>query len=242
MLLLALACAKQAPPGDTASLVDSAADTSADTADTAGDTGHTGTVDPGVCGVWSGVQRAGTAWTYVPSDAYVATYGMDGSFVTTVTAIDNDVVTLSTEGRYDGANGYFHFVRVDTWRCDDQGAWWTGSTAQSDGVSGSNTIAQEGWRSFEPGWLVRPWTLELGTSWADSFALTSAVNGSEPEVVNATCTSTVIDEQNRVVGAGTFPALLVDHACTGVSLDDPWLAEGTGLVENDDELLERFVP
>lgn len=249
VLLVLFACAKHPPGGDTATRgdtgdaqPDTAADTSVDTADTAADTGHTGTVDPGPCGPWTGVLRVGTTWTYTPSDAYVALYGMDGTFTTTVLALTDEHVTLSTEGRYDGASSYFHFVRTDTWLCDGDGAWWTASSAQSDGVSGSSVIAQEGWRSFEPGWLVRPWNLEVGTTWNDSFTATSSVNGSEPEAVAASCVSTVVGEGNRVVGAGTFPALQVDYACSGVSLDDAWLAEGTGLLETEDETLERYLP
>ncbi len=243
MLFLVLACAKAPPPVDTG-LSDSG---SRDTSDTArpGDNGDTGGLDlptePGPCGAWAGVQGTGTSWTYVPSDAYVSAYGFDGSFTTTVTGVA-DEVTLHIVGRYDSDTGYVSWDRKDTWRCDESGAWFTHSESSSESMSGTSTISQSGWRHFEAGWLIRPATLEVGSTWSDDFTYSSETNGVLGADVAVHCDSAVIGAETREFPIATLDTLKVDYSCDNIKGPDGWLAKYVGLVETDQELLSAFIP
>lgn len=213
-------------PGDTSN--DTARDTSGDTS---GD---------GPCGAFAGVRGVGTRWTYAPNDAYVATYGYDGTFGIEVAAIDEGNVTLAVAGSYTGDGGGFSWTRTDTWRCDDAGAWLTHTTSTSRSEPGGSEL--EGSRAFDPGWLIRPASLDEGATWTDSFALTSAYNGGEPVTEPVTCTSTVDDRAVREVDAGAVEALHVGVQCDGIGADGVWLHEGMGMIENDDEALVAYAP
>ncbi|MBM4365920.1 MAG: hypothetical protein FJ102_06865 [Deltaproteobacteria bacterium] len=243
MLLIVLGCAKAPPPVDSGGIDSGSRDTS-DTA-TAGDSGDTGgfsvPVEPGPCGAWAGVQGGGTTWTYEPTEAYVAAYGFDGSFTTTADGAGEEW-TLRSVGRYDSDTGYISWDRTDTLRCDAEGAWFTHSESTGESLSGTSTISQVGMRHFEPGWLIRPASLELGSAWSDDFTYSSEVNGVVADDLAVHCDNTVVAAEARELPVATLDALHVDFSCDNIKGPDGWLARHVGLVETDQELLTAFVP
>ena len=251
MLWLLLACAKQPPPMDSGHVqtADSGETGSAST----GDTARTETGDSagppvtiwetdGPCGAWSGVQRTGTTWTYAASDAYVTGYALDGTFTTVATVGDDDTVTLATSGKYEGETSSFVFSRTDTWKCDAAGAWWIRNESSATSRAGSNESTITGWRTFTPGWLVRPATADVSATWTDEFVLDSEVNGVVSEPASATCVSTIVDEQNRTVDGGTFAARQLDVACDILNGNSKWIAQYLGIVETEEEVLAAYTP
>lgn len=243
MLLLILACAKAPPVVDTG-LTDSGPRETGDAGgsnDSGSGTGLDLPTEPGPCGAWAGVQGQGTTWTFVPTAAYVVAYGFDGSYTTTV-ASALDEVSLQTEGRYDSASGYISWSRTDTWRCDEDGAWLTHSDASSSSLSGTNVIAQSGSRHFEPGWLIRPVELAVGSTWADDFTYSITANGTAEPDVAVHCDATVTEAETRVLPIATLDALKVDTTCDNIRGPDGWFAEYLGVVETGEELLSDFVP
>ncbi len=243
MLLLIVACAKPPSAVDTG-LIDSGGRETGDAGgsnETGDGSGFDPPSEPGPCGRWAGVQGLGTSWTFVPTAAYVAAYGFDGSYNTTVTSVA-DEVTLQTEGRYDSANGYITWTRTDIWRCDEYGAWFTHSDASSSSLSGTDVITQSGWRDFDPGWLIRPAALDVGTTWTDDFTYTSEVNGAPQPEAAVHCDSSVTAAETRTLPIATLDTLKLDATCDNIRGPDGWLAEYVGLVETGEELLSEFVP
>lgn len=253
MFWLLIACAKQPTP------VDSGSTTPADSTvggDSGGDGGgdsesETGKVPitiwemAGPCGEWSGVQQSGTTWTYAASDSYVATHAMDGGFTTTATVIgegEASTVLLTTTGKYKGEGSDFSYSRIDTWRCDAAGAWWVRNESTSSYTAGGVGSSISGWRTFTPGWLVRPATAEVGASWTDTFVLDAEVNGVQDEPTNVSCVSSVSIEETRAVEAGEFVARRVDIDCDTLSDTWRWLTRYLGVVETDDETLAQYLP
>ncbi len=230
MLLLLAACVKPVPAADTAR---------GDTAETGVDTA--GPPGPGPCGPWAGVRQVGTRWDFVPTNDYVERFQWNGTGSTVVTAIDGEVVTLRTTAHYSGDEGSFELSRTETWRCDAQGAWWTGSVVSTTYASGGHSSAITGTRTFDPGWLVRPSTLTLQDAWVDRFTHRQVVNGVEgsEEVV---CTSTAADDETVPVGAATVPARRVDVDCVGLDSTTLWLADGLGLVADPDLRVVEYRP
>lgn len=196
----------------------------------------------GPCGAWSGVQQTGTTWTYAASDAYVATYQLDGSFTTTATVGDAGIVTLATTGEYTGDRTSFQFSRTDTWRCDAAGAWWTTNESTSAYYVDGSGSTITGWRTFTPGWLVRPATADVGASWVDRFVLASEVNGIRDEGVDTSCVSIVSNEEKRNIEAGEFLARKIDTDCDVSTDSSRWLTQFLGMIETDDEILVEYVP
>lgn len=230
LLSVLLGCVKPSPALETGARIDS---------------GETGTIDTGeasLCGAWSGVRGVGTAWSLAPTDTYVAQWGWTGSGTSTVTAASGDRVIVELVAHYEGAEGFFDLRRSDTWRCDGTAAWWVGSDVSSDGESGGTHIGTAAVRSFEPGWLVRPATAQLGSSWADNFTVTTTFEGGEPSASAASCVSTVAEEAVRAVDAGSVLARHVAVECTGVGFDSVWLRETGGFVEDDDLQLVEYRP
>jgi hypothetical protein len=232
VVLLLLACAHRGPV--RAETGDTSADSGADAADTGAPLGAP-------CGPWAGVARVGTQWTYVASDAYVETFGFDGTFTVEVIAIDDPAttVTLQQTGAYRGDSGAFTWSRTDTWRCDAAGAWWVRSESETSSISHGTPIDTRGWRTFEPGWLVRPTEM---ADWSDAFTVTQPVNGGDPVVTSAECVTTVTDATTFTVEGQTVAARRVTPTCTGVGADAMWLGAGVGLIDNGDEQLVGFLP
>lgn len=231
MLLYAmLGCVKPSPALETGARIDS---------------GETGTIDTGeasLCGAWSGVRAEGTAWALAPTEAYIAQWGWTGAGTSTVTSVSSELVTVELVAHYEGSEGYFDLRRADTWRCDGAAAWWVRSDVRSDGESGGTHIGSAAVRTFEPGWLVRPATAEVGASWADNFTVTTTFEGGEPSSGAASCVSTVAEEAVRAVEAGDVLARHVSVECTGVGVDSVWLREFGGFVEDDDLQLVAYRP
>lgn len=224
-LLLALACAHRAnvPPTDSG-------ETGALSDDTAN--------EHDLCGTWAGIS-AGARWTYEPSDEYVAVYGFDGSYTVEVAGIVGDVVTLSQTGAYAGESGAFEWTRTETWRCDGEGAWLVRQEARTDGISHGMEIDTEGWRTFEPGWLLRP--VRAGT-WSDRFEYTIETNGVLAEPREITCDTTAVTGPEWVGPGGPAATLFVTPACTEHTPDAFALAAGVGFVANADESLVAYTP
>ncbi len=222
MLLLLLACAHRGP-------------VRADSGDTspAQDTGEA------ACGPWAGVVRVGTRWTYAPSDAYVAAWGYDGTATVEIATIEGEVVTLVEEGAYSGDGGSFAWSRADTWRCDGESAWWTRSEAETEGTSGDEIIRSTGWRTFEPGWRVRPAAME---GWTDTFVVTASINEAAPSATDVTCSTAITGEADRDLQGTPIRAHQVTPTCEGVGADPMWLGEGIGLLETPDERLVAYAP
>jgi hypothetical protein len=232
VLLLLTACAHRTPARAETGDTSGTGDTSQDASDTGGPLGAP-------CGPWAGVARVGTQWTYVPTDAYVAAYEMDGSYTTTVTTIEGALVTLEQEGAYSGASGAFTWARRDTWRCDTDGAWWIRSEAETHATSGDSIMNTTGSRVFEPGWLVRPAVLE---AWSDAFTVTQIVNDTAPVVTAAECTTQVSAASPATVEGRAVTTRYVEPTCTGVNGEAQWLGEHVGLVETGRERLLGFLP
>lgn len=249
MLWLLLACAKQRPPADSAAAIPI---DSTETGDSS-DLGPSDTADSGVspvtiwpvdgpCGAWSGVQRTGTTWAYAASDAYVASYAMDGGYTTFATVTEDGIVTLVSTGSYTGEYSSFSYSRTDTWRCDPAGAWWTRNESNSNLTTSNGESTISGWRSFTPGWLVRPSLAEVGATWTDLFVLEGEVNGVESAPQDVSCVSNVSLEELRIVEAGEFTARRVDTDCDVSSDSSRWLTHRLGMLETDDEELIAYVP
>lgn len=249
MLWLLLACAKQRPPVDSAPAIpvdstevgDTGDSSIADTADSAASPVTLWPVD-GPCGAWSGVQQTGTTWTYTASDDYVATYAMDGGFTTVATVGEDGLVTLLSTGSYAGDRSSFSYSRTDTWRCDEAGAWWIRNESNSNLRNGGNESTISGWRTFVPGWLVRPAMADVGTIWTDTFTLESEVNGVHDTPYEVSCVSNVSLEEVRRVDAGEFLAQRVDTDCDGSSDTSRWLVQYLGVLATEDEELTAYVP
>ncbi len=219
------------------------------TVDETGDVGDSrGSVDTGEpaptaidgpCGPWAGVGGVGTRWVYEPTDDYVANFGFDGAATVEVTAQDGGVFTLVEVGDYAGDSGSFTWSRVESWRCDAEGAWWLRSDTETHLTSGSFTADQVGWRTFEPGWLVRPSTL---VDWSSTFTLTVAVGDAEPAVSEAACTTTVGAESTVEVAGRTVPARSITPTCEGVGADPGVLGAGVGLLSTPEKELVDYRP
>jgi len=193
----------------------------------------------GPCGPWAGVGGVGTRWVYEPTDAYVADFGFDGAATVEVTAQVGSVFTLVEEGDYAGDSGSFTWSRVESWRCDADGAWWLRSDTETHLTSGSYTSDQAGWRTFEPGWLVRPSTL---VDWSSTFTLTVAVGDAEPVVTDAACTTTVGTEAMVEVAGRTVAARPITPDCAGVGADPGVIGAGVGLVSTPEKELVDYSP
>ena len=257
MLWLLLACAKQPAAHDsgTTKPEDSGSVNGGDTGDStdsgSGDTAHGETADSsgvtvweteGPCGAWSGVQRTGTTWTYAASDDYVASYAMDGTFTTIAGVNEDGTITLDTSGMYKGEHSSFQFDRRDTWKCDEAGAWWVRNESNATSKAGSSQTTIAGWRTFSPGWLVRPATAETSATWADEFVLESEVNGIPSEPVTAHCASTVGAAEMREVDGGQFSARPLSVECDVLNGNSKWISEYLGVIETADEVLAAYVP
>ncbi|MDP2306154.1 MAG: hypothetical protein Q8P18_09000 [Pseudomonadota bacterium] len=192
------------------------------------------------CGLWAGVARVGTRWMYEPTETYQASLDFDGEYTIEVAAIDGERVTLSQVGAYSGDAGSFTWSRTDTWRCDAAGAWWIRSEASVGGTSQDQPIRQVGWRTFTPGWLVRPAVLD--ESWADAFTVTQSVNGGEPRESAASCVTSPSEVETRTVGGRAVPVRQVMPVCEGIVGIPSWLGAGVGLVETEDERLVGYWP
>lgn len=221
MLLLTLACAHRVVP-------DTGADGGPDTA----------TEVAARCGAWSGVVRVGTRWTYEPTPAYVEAWGYAGQWTSEVRAMSPDVV-VSTSGEYTSETGYVRWTRTETWRCDDDGVWWIRSDAASSSATDAGTSDVVGWRTFTPGWLVRP---ARPADSEETFALEFAVNGGAPNQNTVTCVTTVGVVEPREYAGQTFDTVEIVPVCDAISASSYRLALGIGLVETSDELLVAYEP
>ena len=139
---------------------------------------------------------------------------------------------LTAGGDYSGDGGPFTGDRLDTWRCDGDGAWIVRSEASAYGETTSGTIEQDGWRTFDPGWRIRPATPE---AWEDSFVVASSAQ----DDVDATC-STTVEEEGRTFDGQELAAIHVVPTCEGVGADASWLGEGVGLLETEDVVLVAY--
>lgn len=220
-LLLLFACAGPKAVDDTASPVD-----------------DSGAPPASPCGPWAGVDGVGTRWDYVASAAYVAATGFDGTVRVEVTAVDGEAVTLVETGDLAGDAGRSTWTRTESWTCAGGEARWTASAVEGATESGGDTATTEGWRTFDPGWKVRPATLAPGDAWEDAFTYTLSVNGADPTVTEARCTSRAGDPVT--VDALGVDAIPLAVACDVLGADSPWLAEGWGMVASEDlELVAR---
>lgn len=259
MWLLLLVCAKQppqtaAPPQDTDGTVndsalesdtssgDTSTDTSIDTSSDTGDVSVTFWESPGPCGEWSGVQTSTTTWNYVASDEYVESFQMDGGYTSTATIHGDGTVSIRSVGQYKGDSTSFSFDRTDLWRCDIEGAWLMRTDNTSTVVAGASTSTISGWRSFSPGWLVRPVQAEVSSSWVDGFDLESEINGSHSGPDAIQCVSTVDEESVFSLDGGDFVARKVFVDCDELTDTYRWLSRYIGLVQTNDELLDGYRP
>ena len=235
MLLFAvLACAKQPLPDTGRSL---------ETGDTArGETGSAEAPAIGPCGPWSGVRRVGTKWEVRATESYETRFGWTGGGTVEVVGDAPDETVLHYLATFEGSESYFTLDRTETWRCDEQGAWWLRSDVKTEGRSGSADIGLASVRTFSPGWLVRPAALEAGLVWNDAFVLTTATEGFEATTADVTCASVAGEETERTVAAGTFTAIQLQVACEGAGAADPWLAMGTGQIDDGDVELVSYQP
>jgi hypothetical protein len=240
LLLLALACAHRGA-GRLADTADPAGHL--DTADSGASADSGGPADTGdahdPCGVWAGVARVGTTWTYAPTDPYVERWGFDGTYTVEIASADGGTFTLAESGSYSGSSGEFAWTRTEIWRCDADGAWLLRSDASSHAVSGDNVFDTSGWRTFEPGWRVRPAT---AADWTDAFTLTASMNGASPVSSAVTCTTSVTTAAPWEGAGGPVAAIAVTPTCVGVGADPYTLGADVGLVGNADESLVGYTP
>lgn len=221
MLLLTLACAHRAVP-------DTGADGAYDTA----------TEVAARCGGWSGVVRVGTRWTYEPTPAYVDAWGFTGQWTSEVVAMAPEIL-VSTIGEYTSETGYVRWSRTETWRCDDEGVWWVRSDAVSSSKTPDGSSDVIGWRTFTPGWLIRP---ARPADRDESFTLLFSLNNGDPVESAVTCSSTVSEVTAREYAGRTYDTVEVSPVCDVVSASPYRLAEGVGLVETHDEYLVAYEP
>lgn len=235
MLLFAvLACVKQ-PSADTGRRLE--------TGDTAqGDTGAAPEPPIGPCGPWSGVRRIGTRWNVRATQDYIDRFGWDGGGAYEVVDASAEHTVIHYAARFEGDEGWFGVDRTETWRCDSAGAWWLASDVKTEGRTSTADVGLTATRTFEPGWLVRPATMESGTTWSDSFEVTTDVEGVGTSTASVACTTRAEEEVDHTVAAGVFSAIHLAVDCAGFGAPQPWLAEGTGPIDDGDVELISYVP
>jgi hypothetical protein len=185
------------------------------------------------------VAGVGTTWVYEPSAAYVEQWGFTGQYTVEVTALDGALATLSESGSYAGESGNFSWTRVDQWRCDADGAWLVRSDASTRAETSGGVSETVGWRTFEPGWRIRP---SEAASWSDTFTFTASVNGGTPSATDVTCETAVTVAGPHTAAGRTVDAVSVAPACDGLSADPLLLGRGLGLLASTDEQLVRWSP
>jgi hypothetical protein len=225
LLFLGFGCVKQP-------LVDSAAL----------DSGGVMAPEIGPCGAWSGVRRVGTTWTVQATQAYKDRLGWDGGGTQTVIADSAEETVIHYVAHFEGGDSWFDVDRTETWRCDADGAWWVRSDVKTSGRTYNADIGVIATRTFEPGWLVRPSSLHAGATWQDAFVVTTVSEDVGDSTSSVTCTTTAGQEVEHPVAAGTLKAVPLTVDCGSFGAPQPWLAEGTGFVDDGDVELSAYVP
>ncbi len=169
--------------------------------------------DDGLCPTWSGLDGVGRGWAY-------ERFSVNEQEILEISAIAGGEVTVT--GNY----------WVDTYACDEEGAWLVSRHEDNDGDVARTT--------YDPPALVMPRHLAVGDAWTAEWTSRRVDDEGADELRSVSTQFEVLREAETWVPAGSWSTIEIGLRRDDGTTDLQYWARDVGLVLAEDVQLWKF--